>query len=246
MARTVKLTLEYDGTAYHGWQRQAHHATVQQQVEDVLRMLTGEKVGLVGAGRTDAGVHALGQVASFRVEGSRLEAADFQRALNGLLPADIVVLSAEEVPEGFHARFDARSKRYEYRLLNRELPAAVGRNYYWHVRGRLSAAPMRRCLHLLRGKHDFSSFQSTGGDAKSPVRHMFECGLRREGDVVTLWFEANGFLRKMVRALVATLVEVGLGRLSADDFAAILAACDRSRAAATAPACGLFLVEVFY
>jgi len=245
VARNIKLVLEYDGTAYHGWQRQRGQATIQAQVEDVLRMVSGERVSLIGAGRTDAGVHALGQVANFRTR-SRLTAADFQRALNGLLPADIIVLEAEEAPEGFHARFGARAKRYEYRILNRELPQAVGRAYHWHLRGRLSLARVRRCLALVRGRHDFSSFRSTGSSAKSPVRHMFECGARREGDLVTLWFEADGFLRKMVRSLVATLVEVGQGRLGPEEFGMILAARDRARAAATAPPQGLFLSRVYY
>jgi tRNA pseudouridine38-40 synthase len=244
--RNIKLTLEYDGTAYHGWQRQAGQPTVQQQVEDLLRMLANERVSLIGAGRTDAGVHALGQVANFKVSGSRLGPAEFQRALNGLLPPDIVVACAEEAEEGFHARYGARAKCYEYRILNRELPAAVGRHYHWHVSTRLSAARMRRCLHLLKGRHDFSSFQSTGGSAGSPVRHIYDCGLRREGDLVVLWFEADGFLRKMVRTMVATLVEVGSGRLSPEEFAAVLASRDRSRAAATAPPRGLFLRRVDY
>ncbi len=249
MVRNIKLTLEYDGTLYHGWQRQAGgQPTVQQEVEDRLRLLANAPVTLIGAGRTDAGVHATGQVANFRSP-SRLTPADFKRALNGLLPPDIVVVAAEEVAENFHARFDARGKRYEYRLLDRELPAAVGRLYHWHVGGgekKLSLAPMRRCLGLLVGRRDFSSFQSTGSAVASPVRTMTGCGARRQGDVVTLWFEADGFLRKMVRALVATLVEVGAGRMSVEEFAAVLKACDRSRAAATAPPAGLFLTHVYY
>jgi tRNA pseudouridine38-40 synthase len=243
--RNIKLVLEYDGTAYHGWQRQRGQPTVQQGIEDVLRKVTGERISLIGAGRTDAGVHALGQVASFKT-GSRLSAADFQRALNGLLPPDIVVREAQETPPEFHARYSARAKRYEYRILNQELPQAVGRHYHWHLPGRLSLARMRRCLGLLRGRHDFSSFQSTGSPVASPVRHMMDCGARREGELVVLWFEADGFLRKMVRALVATLVEVGLGRLSVEEFAEVLAARNRARAAATAPPGGLFLVRVDY
>lgn len=243
--RTLRLTLEYDGTAYHGWQRQRGQPTVQQAVEDVLRLVTRERVSLVGAGRTDAGVHALGQVASFKTA-SRLTPGDFQRALNGLLPGDIVVLEASEAAPGFHARYSAKGKRYEYRILNRELPRAIGRHYAWHLPGRLSLARMRRAAAMLRGRHDFSSFQSTGSAVRSPVRHMFDCGVRREGEMVTLWFEADGFLRKMARTLVATLAEVGLGRLSIEEFAAILAARDRAQAAATAPPCGLFLVQVHY
>jgi tRNA pseudouridine38-40 synthase len=242
----IKLTLEYDGTGYHGWQRQAgEQPTVQQQVEDRLRMLANERVTLIGAGRTDAGVHALGQAANFRTR-SRLTAAEFQRALNGLLPPDIVIVAAEELAESFHARFDAKGKRYEYRILNRELPAAVGRQYAWHLSAPLSLVRMRRCCHLLKGRHDFSAFQSTGSPVQSPVRYMTGCGVKRQGDLVTLWFEANGFLRKMARALAATLIEVGAGKLSPEEFGAVLESRDRARAAATAPACGLFLTQVLY
>jgi tRNA pseudouridine38-40 synthase len=243
--RNIKLVLEYDGTDYHGWQRQKGRRTVQQEVEDTLSRVANQKVTLIGAGRTDAGVHALGQVANFRTT-SRLGPTDFQRALNGLLPPDIVVLGAEEVPKGFHSRFDARSKRYEYRILNRELPQAVGRHYAWHIGPGLSLARMRRCLPHLLGWRDFSSFQSTGSSVKSPVRQVMACGLRREGDLVRFFVEADGFLRRMVRAMVATLVEVGLGRLSVEEFAAVVAARDRSLAAATAPPQGLFLTHVHY
>jgi tRNA pseudouridine38-40 synthase len=244
--RNIKLVLEYDGTNYCGWQRQAEgRRTVQQTVEDRLAMITQQKTTLIGAGRTDAGVHALGQAANFKTA-SRLTPADFKRALNGLLPPDIVVREAEEVHSGFHARFHARSKRYEYFILNRELPSAVGRLYHWHVQVRLAAAPMRKAMHMLLGQHDFSSFQSTGSPVASPVRVMTGCGLRREGDIIRLWFEANGFLRKMVRSAVGTLVEVGLGKLTTQGFSEILSARDRGKAAATAPPNGLFLVEVRY
>ena len=244
--QTFKLTIEYDGSNYHGWQRQLNQRTIQGEIEKALETITGRQIPLIGSGRTDAGVHALGQTASFRCR-TRLDPAIFQRALNSLLSSDIVIRACEAAAASFHARFDARAKTYQYRILNRSLPSAVGRQYAWFIRQPLDLAAMRAATRYLIGTHDFKAFEGAGSPRVHTIRKIFQADLTQTA-TGRLVFEirSNGFLRFMVRNIVGTLAEVGSGRLSPDDVPRIMASRDRSRAGATAPPHGLFLVEVCY
>ena len=244
--RTIKLVIEYDGTHYLGWQVQPGGQTLQGVIQDRLKRLTGESLQLIGSGRTDAGVHALGQVAHFKIE-SRMDANTFQRALNSLLPEDIVIRRAEEVEAEFHARRSARSKVYEYRILNRVTPPAIDRQYVWYVPQKLNLDEMKKATHSLVGEYDFSAFRSVGSSTRSSVRNIFRAEWKREKEgLLRFEIEASGFLKQMVRAIVGTLVEVGRGKIDAEGFREILESKDRKEAGPTAPAHGLFLSEVKY
>ncbi len=215
--RNFRVVLEYDGAGYHGWQRQPGLLTVQEAVEDALAVMTQSSVTVFGAGRTDAGVHALGQVAHFKAR-TRLAAGELFRGLNGLLPDDIAALSLEEADPSFHARFSARTKEYLYRIINRDFPIAVGRGHAWWVRRALDVGAMREALAALVGEHDFTSFCATGSSAKSKVRNLMRAELARgENGLLEFSFEANGFLRKMIRNIVGTAARVGEGKGSHGD-----------------------------
>lgn len=244
--RTIKLTIEYDGTNYLGWQIQAKGATVQGVIEEKLKHITGERIHLIGSGRTDSGTHALGQVAHLRTE-NRMEVFSIQKALNSLLPLDIVIQKAEEVKEDFHARKEAKSKVYEYRILNRDFRSAIGRDYVWHIPQKLDLKAMRQATRHLIGEHDFSSFRSVGTPTKTAVRRIIRVEWKRgSGGLLRFEIEASGFLKQMVRAIVGTLVETGKGKISPEEFQKIIESKDRKKAGPTAPAQGLFLKEVKY
>lgn len=242
--RNLKLVLEYDGSEYHGWQRQHGVLTIQEVVESRLETMLGESIRVRASGRTDAGVHAGGQVVNFYTH-SNLQVGEIQRGLNSLLPSDIVVLGAEEVAHAFHARFSALSKTYAYRILNRPEPSALERHFVWHIRRPLERQAMAECLEDILGRHDFSAFMAAGSSVTSTEREIFRASLEvPDKDHLIFLFEANGFLRHMVRNLVGTLVEVGKGRFRRSDFQKILAGRDRSLAGMTAPARGLYLISV--
>ncbi|MEX5213151.1 MAG: tRNA pseudouridine(38-40) synthase TruA [Nitrospiraceae bacterium] len=243
--QTIKLTLEYDGTNYAGWQRQADQPTVQAALEQVIGQVTQATLAVVGAGRTDSGVHALGQVASFRTD-RRLTPAEWMRALNGILPSDICVRSVEFVPDDFHARYSAMGKLYEYRILNRPNRSALDRNRAWHLRTALDQHAMEEAAECLIGRQDFSSFQGSPTDTRNPVCHVRQLSIRTESELIRIEVYADRFLKQMVRAIVGTLVEVGLGKRTPASLRDILAARDRSVAGKTAPAHGLFLIRVDY
>jgi len=243
--RNIKLTIEYDGTGYHGWQVQSNLKTVQGVMKEMIARITGERVKLIASSRTDAGVHALGQVATFKT-GSSLDARSLKRALNSLLPQDIRVKEVEEVDEAFHARFSAKGKVYEYRILNGDLPSPFYRHFSWFVPGRLDVARMRKAAMKLVGRHDFSSFCSAGSMHRTPVREIYGIHVGQRGGFVVIQMEANAFLKQMVRNIVGTLVEVGKRKLTPSQCSAILEARDRRRAGVAAPAQGLFLVKVNY
>ena len=244
--KNYKLVLEYDGSSYHGWQRQKGLLTIQEVVETRLAIMTQNPVRLVGAGRTDAGVHARGQVANFFSE-TQIAPTQLLRGLNSLLPDDIVALELILVPKEFHARFKARSKVYQYRIHNGPIAPALGRQYVWHVKRPLSWSSMVNCLKLLEGRHDFSSFQSAGSSVRSTERIVLAADITSvEEHTRLITIEANGFLRHMVRNIVGTLVDVGSGRLREEGFSAVLAARNRQQAGMTAPARGLCLLEVRY
>ncbi len=244
--KTFKLVIEYDGSAFHGWQRQKTDRTVQETIETALGVMTREAITLVGSGRTDAGVHALAQTACFRTA-SRLAADAFLNGLNSLLPGDVVIRSCEPMPDGFHARFDVTSKHYRYHLCNRFLPPAIGRQFVWHIRKPLEITAMQRAAKILTGTHDFKAFEGIGSPRAHTVRTITRSHITDNGDGNVIYdIEANGFLRFMVRNITGTLVEVGLGKMAAEQVTDVLASRDRSRAGATAPPQGLFLMQVLY
>ncbi len=246
MLSNFKLVIEYDGTTYHGWQRQPNGCTIQETIEAALSRMTGQRVVLIGSGRTDAGVHALGQTACFRCE-TRIKPQEFLNGLNSLLPDDIVIHACTYQNPDFHARFHVKSKLYRYCILNRPLPAAIGRQYAWWIRKPLDLAAMQAAAALVVGQHDFKSFEGAGSPRSDTIRKVIRADwFRAEPDRLCFEIEANGFLRFMVRNLVGTLVDVGHGKLSIAEFGSILRALDRNRAGATAPAQGLFLVRVNY
>jgi tRNA pseudouridine38-40 synthase len=242
---TIKLILEYDGTAYAGWQRQPGRPTIQEAVETAIFGVTQAQVAVIGAGRTDAGVHALGQVASFRID-RVMTPREWTKALNAHLPKSIVVRSSALMPDTFHARYSANGKLYEYRILNRLERPAVERDYYWHIHQPLDDAAMNRAGLALIGSQDFSSFQTQPTDNENPVCHLRRFTVLREGDRLRIEAYADRFLKQMMRSIVGTLVEIGLNKRSADSITTILDARDRSAAGKTAPPHGLFLVRVDY
>jgi tRNA pseudouridine38-40 synthase len=242
---TFKLVLEYDGTNYHGWQVQPNLPTIQRALEAAISRVAQYEVNVTAAGRTDAGVHALGQVAHFTTT-ARLTAEEWQRALNGLLPPDIAVQAVEEAPNTFHARFSAKSKLYRYRIFARVQRSALSRSKILHYPYPLDLDAMEVACRALIGTHDFSSFQGSTTDTENPVCTITKLTVDRFGDEVIFEVEGNRFLKQMVRAIVGTLLEVGRGKLKAGEVAGILAAEDRTKAGPTAPAHGLYLVKVDY
>jgi tRNA pseudouridine38-40 synthase len=255
---TLKLTLAYDGTAYVGWQRQATGTSVQGLLEEALTRLEGAPVACAAAGRTDAGVHALGQVAS-AVLTREMRLDDLQRALNAVLPSDIRVTAVDGVPADFHARFSARRKTYHYRIRNGGIVSPFERGYVWAIPSPLRLELMEEAAALLEGRHDFASFQAAGSDVHTTTRTVLRSRMRVEpgatvgggagpssGTLVVYEITGDGFLRHMVRAIVGTLVDVGLGRRRPESVGELLEARDRAQAGPTAPACGLFLVAVDY
>jgi len=243
--RTLKLVIEYDGSDYHGWQVQAQAVTVQGVIEAALKKLLREPVRLNGAGRTDAQVHALGQVASLRCL-SDMPTTTLQRALNALLPRDIAVHEVHDVPADFHARFSALGKVYAYRILNRPVRAALQLRYVWHLPQALDVPSMALAATCLQGTHDFASFQAAGSKVKTTERTLMELRVTYEEDEIVITCMANGFLRHMVRNIVGTLVEVGRGARQPADLKRILDGRDRRLAGATAPPQGLYLMQVLY
>lgn len=251
--KTVFLTIAYDGTGFSGWQRQPSARTVCGELEKVLSQLCGIDVKLDGASRTDAGVHAIGQCASFSgIFGIPVDR--MARAANDMLAKDrlervgeIQIVSATEKPGGFHARFDAQGKRYIYKIRNAEKPDLFCRNYYYQVSEPLDAAAMQKAADALLGEHDFRCFMAAGGnEQKTTVRTIYGCTVEKEGENVTISISGNGFLYNMVRIITGTLVEVGCGKRDASSISETIISLDRRKAGHTAPPQGLYLEEVFY
>jgi tRNA pseudouridine38-40 synthase len=244
--RNIRLIVEYDGGAYCGWQRQLNGLSIQQVIEESIGRMTCEEVRVIGSGRTDAGVHALHQVAHFRTV-SLLGERNLLLGINSLLPADISIRDVCEVPPSFHARLDAVSKVYLYRICNRPIRSALERNHAWFVWEPLDLAKIGEALPVFRGTHDFSSFCSTHTDSPDHVRTILDIVAEKDdSDMVHISIEADGFLRYMVRTIVGALVNVGRGKCGPEELADILAAKDRRRAGLTAPPQGLFLKDVKY
>jgi tRNA pseudouridine38-40 synthase len=244
--RNIKIILEYDGTGYHGWQRQPNGITIQETLENAIHRITKEMVTLIGSGRTDAGVHAVNQVANFRTA-SAIGCYHMMRGINSVLPYDIVVKEASDVEDEFHARYSAKSKIYCYQICNRPVRPALLKNYSWHVYQAMDLTLMEQSLRVLVGTRDFSSFCGTDDDAASHVRTVMNTGIEKRGNnSIHVTVEADGFLRHMVRNIIGTVVDVGKGNLPLSEFIGIVEAQDRTKAGVTAPPQGLFLMEVRY
>ncbi len=244
--KNVKIIIEYDGTDYHGWQCQAELPTIQKTIEDAIRQITRENVKIAGSGRTDAGVHAIGQVANFFIE-TQMDPETLRKALNSTLPRDISIIKAQEVPDGFHAQFSSRSKVYEYRIFNRPHPPALQRNRVWHIQERLDTKKMREAAAYLEGTHDFSVFATADITVKTTVRKVKRVHVKKtcEG-IILIEMEADGFLKRMVRMITGTLVETGKGKLTPEGFGQILTGGQKTKNVFTAPSSGLFLKKVIY
>lgn len=246
MLRNFKLIIEYDGTHYCGWQRQPNGCSIQQTIETALQTMTRQNVTLIGSGRTDAGVHALGQTANFICD-TGLDPQAFQKGVNSLLPADIVIRTCTEVSLQFHARYDVKSKTYRYCIRNDPLPSAIGRQYEWWIRAPLDVTPMASATAHIIGQKDFKAFEGAGSPRAHTVRRVMRAEIHKEPEHRIIFeIEAHGFLRYMVRNIVGTLADIGKGVVPPDAVASILASRDRSRAGATAPAKGLCLIQVNY
>ncbi len=260
--RWLKLTVAYDGTAYSGWQFQPDKPTIQGAIEATWQRLTQETLRVTAAGRTDAGVHALGQTVGLETN-TRLTNEDLLRGMNALLPEDIAVVTIEDAPERFHATYDAVSKRYRYHIHNSRSPSVFQRHYAWHYPQPLDADAMHRAGQGLVGRHDFSSFETAGSERPDSIRTIHElrvavgqavpdniraqtCQAQPDLRSITIDVHGDGFLYNMVRTIVGTLVEVGTGKRDIAWPAEVLATCDRRKAGQTAPPHGLFLVQVDY
>ena len=244
--RNFKIIIEYDGAAYCGWQRQLNGVSIQQILEEAVGRITSGKVTLIGSGRTDAGVHAINQVANFKSP-TKLPSERIYRGVNSVLPPDIVVKKLEEVPIDFHAQRDVKSKVYVYRICNQNLRQALGREYFWFIRNPLDLEKMRKAAQYLLGTHDFSCFCATGTDVKDRVRTLTDIVIETGPDgLIEITVEARGFLKYMVRNIVGTLTEVARGKKRPEEMKEIIDSRNRNIAGATAPACGLFLKEVKY
>ncbi|MDD2324805.1 MAG: tRNA pseudouridine(38-40) synthase TruA [Alphaproteobacteria bacterium] len=246
MTTRWKLVIEYDGSGFCGWQRQASVPSVQQTIEDAIFAFSGERVTLHVAGRTDAGVHALAQVAHFDLE-KQVEPHTVYGAINyHVRPAKVSLLSAQVVPTDFHARFDAKARSYRYLIANRSAPLALSAGKAWHVPRPLEIEPMQKAASLLLGKHDFSTFRASHCQANSPWRTLDVLDIAREGEVIVFFTKARSFLYHQVRNMVGTLTMVGAGQWSVEDFEAAFKAADRTRGGPTAPSEGLYFQDVFY
>ncbi|MBS5986456.1 tRNA pseudouridine(38-40) synthase TruA [Clostridium sp.] len=243
--RNIKLTIEYDGTSYGGWQKQKNNRTIQQCIEEAIKLLTGEEVELIGSSRTDAGVHAKGMVANF-ITNSQIPADKFREAINTKLPDDIGIIKSEEVDKNFHSRYDSKGKTYCYTLVNRYEKVCIGRNYVYQVREELNYDLMKEAAKYFLGKHDFKAFKTNGSSVKTSVRTISGLELELKDDVIKIFVSADGFLYNMVRIIVGTLIEVGKGKIKPEDIESIIRNGDRSNAGPCVPPNGLVLEKVFY
>lgn len=252
--RNIKLVIEYDGTNYAGWQRQKNtHRTIQEAIEKTLRIILQEKVSVVASGRTDAGVHAIGQVANFKTL-AKIPAQKLAKALNSLLPEDIKISNAQDAPLSFHARFSAKTKTYRYLISNQDNPAAIMRDYCYFVSYKLDLSKMRKAAKGFLGKHNFSAFCASGSSVKDTIRTVSKISVTRISyplsviryPLIVIDITADGFLYNMVRSIVGTLILIGRDKLEVDSIPRILRQGMRQLAGPTAPAKGLYLLKVTY
>ena len=243
--RNIKIIIEYDGKDWGGWQKQPNKLNIQGEIERAIEEITGEKVQLIASGRTDAGVHALAQVANFKIE-KDIPVEKIPYALNSKLKKSIRIKSAEEVDEKFHSRYTCKRKTYKYIINNSLQGTAIYRNLQYHFPEKLDEEKMNEGIKYLIGEHDFKSFKASGTSSKSSVRIIYNANVKREGEIVTIELTGNGFLYNMVRIIAGTLVDVGIGKIKPEDVKTILEAKDRLKAGKTLPPTGLYLVDVKY
>jgi len=241
-----KLTIEYDGTNYAGWQRQKNALAIQEIIEEALQKIYGHSVTIRGAGRTDAGVHAHGQVANFHTNDQRISPTALRKALNSILPKDIVIKKVENMPEKFHAQFSAKTKVYSYTILNRDYASAWQRHFVYFYPHTVNITRLRLGARVMRGRHNFASFAKKNPKLKSTVRSIKRLSVKRDGAHIRLTFEADGFLHKMVRIMVGTLLEISRGKISEATIQSYLKRSNGTPVGFTAPASGLCLEEVKY
>ena len=243
--KNIKLTLEFDGTAYVGWQKQKNGIAIQQRVSEAVSKLTGEKIEVIGCSRTDAGVHAKQYVCNF-ITKSEIPAEKIKLALNSTFPKDIIALKSEEVQSNFHARYSAIGKQYVYTICNRDVALAIGRQYAYLVKKKLDVNKMELAASYLIGKHDFSAFKNSNSMVISNVRTIFSISIVSKAPYICISVAGDGFLYNMVRVIAGTLIDVGLDKIEPVEVLSILKSMDRKRAGNTAPASGLCLEEVYY
>lgn len=243
--KNIKLTVEYDGTNYSGWQKQKNAITIQQVLEEALFKFTNEPIDTIGASRTDSGVHAKGYVCNFKIKTS-IPAEKFRYILNNLLPDDIVILKAEQVPLEFHARYNSKGKRYTYTIINARQRISIGRQYSYIVKRKLDVNLMKEASKYFIGTHNFEAFKSMGSNAKTSVRTITELKIEQEGNYIKIIISADGFLYNMVRIITGTLIDVGVCRIKPESIKDIIDSKDRKRAGKCVPGKGLCLDEVFY
>jgi len=245
MKRKIKITIEYDGTNYSGWQIQPDQISVQQKIEEALKALFNDDVKIHGAGRTDAGVHALGQVAHFELDAD-IPSERIKYAINTKLPKDIRIVKSEEADIDFHARYNAKGKVYRFQIHNADIPSAIFRNNRYHVRQILDVEKMIEAGAFFLGVHEFSAFCGSGTDVDNKVREIYRIDIVKRGNVIELEFQGSGFLYHMIRIMVGTLIDVGKGKIKPQAISEIILSGDRCNAGATAGGCGLCLVRVLY
>ena len=243
--KNIKLTIEYNGSRFVGWQRQLNGISVEEVVDTAIKKLVKEDIKLYGSSRTDAGVHARGQVANFKTE-SIIPPERFQAALNGLLPEDIVILNSEEVPLDFHSRYHSKGKAYSYSILNRKTRPAYMNDYLAFTSYKLDFEKMQLACKCFLGEHDFAAFKSKGGSVKTSVRTINSIELVKTEEMIQLYIDGNSFLYNMVRIIAGTLIDVGRGRIDYTDIPTIIESKNREKAGKTAPAQGLCLEKIYY
>ena len=243
--RNIKLTIEYDGKDFNGWQKQPNKLNIQGEIERAIENITGEKVELIASGRTDAGVHAMGQVANFKTS-SNISIEKIPIAINSQVKNSIRIQKAEEVDEKFHSRYNCKKKTYRYVIDNSKYGSAIYRNISYHIPMKLNVNEMKKAIKYFEGEHDFKAFKSSGTSSKSSVRTIYSTNIVTEGTSIGIDLTGNGFLYNMVRIIVGTLVDVGLGKIKADDIPKIIESKDRTKAGKTLPPQGLMLLSVEY
>ena len=243
--RNIKLIIEYDGKKFGGWQKQPNKLNIQGEIEKAIGEITGEDIELNASGRTDAGVHSLGQTANFKTN-SKIDIEKFPVAINSKLKQSIRIIKAEEVEENFHSRYSCKGKRYRYIINNSKYGSAIYRDLEYHMPVKLNVEAMQKAIKYFEGEHDFKGFKASGTSSKSSVRTIYSAKILQEGDRIIIELEGNGFLYNMVRIIAGTIVDVGLGKIKPEEIPEIINSKDRIRAGKTLPPQGLYLVEVYY